>query len=95
MKRVVALMHRQAVKAKAEGLFFKVSTLYLFKNILAEQKNFPKEQPYKDLVSLVNFLLRRFFKTVEENPIVIAEVGHFSILAKDWDIKLFLQGIFP
>lgn len=24
MKRVVGLMHRQAVKAKAEGLFFKV-----------------------------------------------------------------------
>jgi hypothetical protein len=24
MKRIVALMHRQAVKAKSEGLFFKV-----------------------------------------------------------------------
>jgi len=24
MKRVVGLLHRQAVKAKAEGLFFKV-----------------------------------------------------------------------
>lgn len=27
MKRVVGLMHRQAVKVKAEGLFFKVSPL--------------------------------------------------------------------
>lgn len=25
MKRIVALMHRQAIKAKSEGLFYKVS----------------------------------------------------------------------
>ncbi|KAH8112797.1 timeless-domain-containing protein [Phellopilus nigrolimitatus] len=49
MKRVVNLMHRQAVKAKAEGLFFKVSTLNLFKSILARQSSLPREQPYKDL----------------------------------------------
>ena len=30
MRRVVSLLHRQAVKAKAEGLFFKVSTARLF-----------------------------------------------------------------
>lgn len=28
MKRVVSLLHRQAVKAKAEGLFFKVRDIY-------------------------------------------------------------------
>lgn len=28
MKRVVSLLHRQAVKAKAEGLFFKVNALF-------------------------------------------------------------------
>lgn len=30
MKRVVNLLHRQAVKAKAEGLFFKVSVILRF-----------------------------------------------------------------
>ncbi|KIJ43813.1 hypothetical protein M422DRAFT_136778, partial [Sphaerobolus stellatus SS14] len=53
MKRVVSLIHRQAIKAKAEGLFFK--------SILAEQKNFPRSQSYKDLVNLVNYLVRQFF----------------------------------
>ncbi|KAE9405100.1 timeless-domain-containing protein [Gymnopus androsaceus JB14] len=40
MRRVVSLLHRQAVRAKAEGLFFKVSTLNLFKTILADRKFF-------------------------------------------------------
>lgn len=30
MRRVVSLLHRQAIKAKAEGLFFKVSSARLF-----------------------------------------------------------------
>jgi hypothetical protein len=139
MKRVVNLLHRQAVKAKAEGLFFKVrmratrssqntftfhghipirvglrrdpfvyvyiyiyaftlhssrpcptlhplhvsvtpflcpklttystqaSTLYQFKLLLAEEKTFPAEQPYKDLMSLIKFILRQFFKALEKD----------------------------
>ncbi|KAI0942849.1 hypothetical protein AcV7_002147 [Taiwanofungus camphoratus] len=73
MKRVVNLMHRQAVRAKAEGLFFNVSTLELFKTILADQKSLPKDQPYKDLIALINFLLRRFFKAVSEESFLIIE----------------------
>ncbi|TFK28235.1 timeless-domain-containing protein [Coprinopsis marcescibilis] len=73
MKRVVNLLHRQAVRAKAEGLFFKVSTLDLFKTLLSEQKGFPREQPYKDLVNLINFILRKFFKAVEEEPFLTIE----------------------
>ncbi|KAH9983375.1 timeless protein-domain-containing protein, partial [Russula compacta] len=73
MKRVVSLLHRQAVRAKAEGLFFQVSSLNLFKSILADQKSFPKEQPYKDLVALINYLLRQFFKAVEADPFVLIE----------------------
>ncbi|KAF5339101.1 hypothetical protein D9611_011155 [Ephemerocybe angulata] len=73
MKRVVGLMHRQAVKAKAEGLFFKVSTLDMFKSILADQKALPREQPYKDLVSLINFILRKFFKALEAEPFLAIE----------------------
>ena len=73
MKRVVNLLHRQAVKAKAEGLFFKVSTLALFKSILDEEKSLPREQPYKDLVALVRYLLRQFFKAVAEDNFLLVE----------------------
>ena len=74
MKRVVNLLHRQAIKAKAEGLFFKVSNLCLFKDIMAQQRMLPREQPYKDLISVINYILRKFFKAVGEDPLVIIEV---------------------
>ncbi|XP_006455122.1 hypothetical protein AGABI2DRAFT_75426 [Agaricus bisporus var. bisporus H97] len=67
MRRVVSLLHRQAVKAKAEGLFFNVSTLDLFKTIVAEKTSLPRDQPYKDLISLINFILRKFFKSLAED----------------------------
>ncbi|KAJ8086932.1 Topoisomerase 1-associated factor 1 [Marasmius tenuissimus] len=73
MKRVVSLMHRQAVRAKAEGLFFKVSTLTLFKTILNDQRSLPRDQPHKDLVSLINYILRRFFKAMQEDTFLAIE----------------------
>jgi replication fork protection complex subunit Tof1/Swi1 len=73
MKYVVGLLHRQAVRAKAEGLFFRASTLDLFKHILAEAKTLPKDQSYKDLLALVNFILRKFFKAVEQEPFLVIE----------------------
>ncbi|ESK95053.1 topoisomerase 1-associated factor 1 [Moniliophthora roreri MCA 2997] len=73
LKQVLSLMHRQAVKAKAEGLYFQVSTLNLFKNILTDQKTFPREQPYKDLVNFINYILRQFFKALEKEPFLAVE----------------------
>ncbi|WWD21366.1 hypothetical protein CI109_105851 [Kwoniella shandongensis] len=73
MKRVVGLMHRQVVKTQAEGLFYKVSTLNLFRRILDEQHSLPKADSSKDLLQLVNFVLRKFFKRVAEDPFVIVE----------------------
>ena len=73
MKRVVNLLHRQAVKSKAEGLFFKASTLNLFRSILTRQTTLPKDQPYKDLIALINYVLKKFFKAVEEEPLLIVE----------------------
>ena len=87
------MLHRQVVRAKAEGLFFKVdqadffghcgiliqslrtkvSTLDLFKTIHSD-KSLSKEQPYKDLVALIKFILRKFFKAVEEDPFVVIQV---------------------
>ena len=113
MKRIVSLLHRQAVKAKAEGLFFKVgdvavrslhwqvtslnlqvSTLELFNCILAHQKDLPRERPYMDLLHLINFVLRKFFKTMEEQPLLMLEVimlRSFSWLSSSH----FFQAFFP
>ncbi|KAI5989865.1 timeless protein-domain-containing protein [Pisolithus marmoratus] len=73
MTRVVNLMHRQAVKVKAEGLYFNVSTLQLFKTILDDERSLPKETPYKDLVRLLTFILRKFFKALDEEPFLAME----------------------
>ncbi|EMD36798.1 hypothetical protein CERSUDRAFT_105876 [Gelatoporia subvermispora B] len=73
MKRVVNLLHRQAVRAKAEGLFFQVSTLDLFKKILSEQRSLPKDQSSKDLINLITYILRQFFKAVAEDSFLIVE----------------------
>ena len=52
-----------------------MSTLYLFKQIMAEEKSLPKEQPYKDLVALINYILRKFFKAVAEDSFLVVEVS--------------------
>lgn len=52
-----------------------VSTLELFKTILANQKSLPKDQPYKDLLALINYVLRQFFKAVEADSFVLIEVS--------------------
>ncbi|KAH0831354.1 timeless protein-domain-containing protein [Lanmaoa asiatica] len=92
MKRAVDLIHRQVVKSKAEGLYFnvstisppntrlyvrqQVSTMHLFKSILDDQRSLPKDQPYKDLIQLITFTLRKFFKTVEEEPFLMIEAWY-------------------
>jgi len=43
--------------------------------LLADQKTFPKEQPYKDLVNLITFILRQFFKALVEEPFLAIEVS--------------------
>ncbi|KZW03785.1 timeless-domain-containing protein [Exidia glandulosa HHB12029] len=75
MNRVVKLLYRQAVSLKAEGLFFKVSTLSLFKGILKEheQKMLPTDQPHVELLNLIKYVLRQFFKAVEKDPFLVVE----------------------
>ncbi|KAH7337412.1 timeless protein-domain-containing protein [Rhizoctonia solani] len=75
MRRVVGLLHRQAVKAKAEGFSSRceVSTLSLFQSILKNQASLPKDQPHKDLTQLINFILRKFFKSAQEHPLLLIE----------------------
>jgi hypothetical protein len=60
---------------------FQVSTLDLFKKILADQKSFPRDQPYKDLINLITFILRQFFKALDEEPFLAIEVGRYLSVA--------------
>ncbi|KZT54478.1 timeless-domain-containing protein [Calocera cornea HHB12733] len=73
IKWVVSLLHRQVVKAKAEGLFFKVSTLELFRHILNDERTLPNDAPHKELVQLVRYTLRQFFKEAEKKPFLLVE----------------------
>ena len=52
----------------------KVSTLNLFKGILAKQGSLPKDKSYKDLINLINFVLKKFFKQLAEDPMLAVEV---------------------
>ena len=52
----------------------------LFKTILDDEKSLPREQPYKDLVALINYILRKFFKAVDEDSFLIIEVRLFSAI---------------
>jgi hypothetical protein len=61
-------------------LVTQASTLYQFKILLAEEKTFPVEQPYKDLMSLIKFILRQFFKALEKDRFLAVEVRVFSFL---------------
>ncbi|KAG9047150.1 Topoisomerase 1-associated factor 1 [Tulasnella sp. UAMH 9824] len=73
MDWVVRLLFRQAVNAKAERLFFKVSTLDLFHRILKAEKTLPKETPYLDLCKLMRYVVKKFFKAVQEDSFLMIE----------------------
>lgn len=80
IKHVVKLLHRQAVKAKAVGLFFKASVLHQFRQILDDRKSLPKTRPWNDLFALIQYILKEFFKAARVQPILLIEVGLKSLL---------------
>ncbi|KAG6918286.1 hypothetical protein DXG01_015378 [Tephrocybe rancida] len=59
--------------SSSENMRRVVSTLNLFKAILVDQKSFPRDQPYKDLVNLITFILRQFFKALGEDTFLAVE----------------------
>ncbi|TNY24515.1 timeless protein-domain-containing protein [Rhodotorula diobovata] len=74
MKRIVALMHRQAVKAKSEGLFYKPTVLELFRRIMEDRDIVDaREGPKLDLRKLIEYILRKFFKAVQDHPFLLLE----------------------
>ncbi|EOQ99643.1 hypothetical protein E3P92_01291 [Wallemia ichthyophaga] len=76
LKHVVNLLYRQAVRAQGEELFYKVSTLNIFRNVqdqvVKSAVNY-HSGPYKDLMKLIEFILRKFFKSAAENPMIFVE----------------------
>jgi hypothetical protein len=46
----------------------------LFKAILAEERAFPKDQAFKDLKNVIEYIVKKFFKSARENPFVLVEV---------------------
>ena len=54
-----------------------VTTLNLFRSILDENKKklLPKDAPYQDLLKLINFILRKFFKAAQEDQFLLVEVS--------------------
>jgi len=60
--------------ARLIGVLLQVSTLNLFKTIMDDQKSLPRDQPHKDLINLINFILRKFFKALTEEPFLAVEV---------------------
>ncbi|GAA5975641.1 hypothetical protein JCM10908_005228 [Rhodotorula pacifica] len=74
LKRMVALLHRQAVKAKSDALFFKPTVLELFKRLLDDRDIAEaREGPKVDLRKLIEYILRRFFKAVQDHPALLLE----------------------
>ena len=77
-----------------------MSALNLFKSILSDQKSFPKDRPYKDLVALITYILRQFFKAVEEDSFILIEVSCHLMslsfkLSGDTSGLLSAQAFFP
>ncbi|KAJ9100538.1 hypothetical protein QFC21_003581 [Naganishia friedmannii] len=68
MKRLVGLMHRIVVNIRKEAFFFKVSGLSVFKQVLDDQRSLPAHQSSKDAIAVINFILRKFFKAMEQDP---------------------------
>ncbi|KAG0340494.1 Topoisomerase 1-associated factor 1 [Podila humilis] len=67
---IASMFHRIAVNCANPAVFYKMSTLQLFHQIL--QCN--KEESKKDLIPLTNYIVHQFFKKLQEYPPLIIEV---------------------
>ncbi|KAI5476063.1 hypothetical protein MNV49_000435 [Pseudohyphozyma bogoriensis] len=75
LKRIVSLLHRQAIKAKSEGVFFKPTVLELFRRISEDDTFSSSRDPnLSDLKKLIEYVLKKFFKAVKENPLLLVEI---------------------
>jgi replication fork protection complex subunit Tof1/Swi1 len=54
-------------------LIEKVTALHLFQQILEKKAVLPKTDGARDLLQMITFVLRKFFKKVQEDPFLIVE----------------------
>jgi replication fork protection complex subunit Tof1/Swi1 len=45
----------------------------VFKKVLDDQRSLPAGQSTKDLISCITYILRKFFKALQENPLLAVE----------------------
>lgn len=50
-----------------------VSGFEVFKRVLDDQRSLPAGQATKDLLACINFILRKFFKNLQQNPLLALE----------------------
>jgi replication fork protection complex subunit Tof1/Swi1 len=63
---------------------------------LSNQSSLPREQPYKDLINLLNFILRQFFKAIEKDGFLAIEVRLLCrTFPNSHSSNSFLQVFFP
>ncbi|KAF9585988.1 Topoisomerase 1-associated factor 1 [Lunasporangiospora selenospora] len=67
---VAAMLHRIAVNCKNMAVFYKLSTLQLFHQILQSGR----EDAKRDMIPLIYYVIHQFFKKLQEYPPLIAEV---------------------
>ncbi|KAM3877879.1 protein timeless homolog [Diretmus argenteus] len=60
---IARMLHRLAVDLKMEALLFQLSVFFLFNKILSD----PAAAAYKELVTFVKYVLKRFFSLAAEN----------------------------
>lgn len=50
-----------------------MSGLVIYKQLLDDQRSLPAHQSSKDAITLVNYILRKFFKSMEQDPFLAVE----------------------
>jgi len=65
-----SLFHRIAVNCRNVAVFYKLSTLQLFHQILQNNRDDVK----RDMAPLISYLMHQFFKKLQEYPLLIVEV---------------------
>ncbi|KAF9960343.1 Topoisomerase 1-associated factor 1 [Mortierella alpina] len=70
LRYAASLFHRIAVNCRNVAVFYKLSTLQLFHQIL--QNN--REDVKRDMAPLISYLMHQFFKKLQEYPLLIVEV---------------------
>ncbi|KAL1947016.1 hypothetical protein VTO73DRAFT_13977 [Trametes versicolor] len=73
MKRIVSMMHRQAVRRKAEGLYLWYPRC-IYSSRLWRTRSRSRRTSRTYLVALITFIRRKFFKAIAEDSFVIVEV---------------------